>query len=68
MIYLQYFKAISIEISKHHETNPGFNSGPQWSRQAVSTYLSGWDSTHVGWNRHQSCCGGVIGHLKFKSI
>ena len=26
MIYLQYFKAISIEISEHHEANPGFDS------------------------------------------
>ena len=39
--YLQCFKAISAKISEHHEANPGFNSGPQWSRQAVSTYLSG---------------------------
>ena len=41
MNYLQYFKAISIEISEHHEANSGFDSGPQRSRQAVSTYLSG---------------------------
>ena len=41
MVYLQYFKAISIKISEHHEANPGFNSESQWSRQAVSTYLSG---------------------------
>ena len=40
MIYSQYFKAISIKISEHHEANPGFNSTPQWSRQAVSTYSS----------------------------
>ena len=24
MNYLQYFKAISVKISEHHETNPGF--------------------------------------------
>ena len=40
-IYLQYFKAISAKILEHHEANPGFIFGPQWSRQAVSTYLSG---------------------------
>ena len=34
-------KAISIKISEHHKANPGFNSVPQWSRQAVSTYFSG---------------------------
>ena len=34
------FEAINAKISEHHEANPGFNSGPQWSRQAVSTYLS----------------------------
>ena len=27
MIYLQYFKIISIKISEHHEANLGFNSG-----------------------------------------
>ena len=26
MNYLQYFKAISIKILKHHEANPGFDS------------------------------------------
>ena len=40
-IYLQYLKAISAKISEHYEANPGFNSGPQWSRQAVGTYSSG---------------------------
>ena len=40
MNYLQYFKAISAKISEHHEANPEFNSNPQWSRQAVSTYSS----------------------------
>ena len=35
------FEAINAKISEHHEANPGFNSGPQWSRQAVSTCLSG---------------------------
>ena len=35
------FEAINAKISEHHEANPGFDSGPQWSRQAVSTYLSG---------------------------
>ena len=25
MIYSQYFKAISIKISEHHEANPGIN-------------------------------------------
>ena len=40
-IYLQYFKAISAKISEHYEANPRFNSGPQWSRQAVGTCSSG---------------------------
>ena len=31
------FETINAKISEHHEANPGFNSGPQWSRQAVST-------------------------------
>ena len=35
------FETINAKISEHHEANPGFSSGPQWSRQAVSTYLSG---------------------------
>ena len=39
-IYLQYFKAISAKILQHHEANPGFIFGPQWSHQAVSTYSS----------------------------
>ena len=35
------FEAISAKILEHHEANPGFNSDPQSSRQAVSTYSSG---------------------------
>ena len=33
------FEAINAKISEHHEANPGFDSNPQWSRQAVSTYF-----------------------------
>ena len=47
MNYLQYFKAISVKISKYHEPNLGFDSCPQWSREVVRTYLSGWDCTYV---------------------
>ena len=40
-LFTVFLKAINVKISEHHEANPGFNSGPQWSRQAISTYLSG---------------------------
>ena len=69
MIYLQYFKAISIKISEHHEANPGFNPGPQWSRQAVSMcssgsehylFLNGVATNHV--------FGVWLGTQEFKSI
>ena len=40
-LFTVFLEAISAKISEHHEANPGFNSFSQWSRQAVSTYLSG---------------------------
>ena len=40
-LFTVFLEAISAKISKHHEANPGFNSGPQWSCQTVSTYSSG---------------------------
>ena len=40
-LFTGFFEAINAKISEHHEANPGFNSGPQQSRQAVSTYFSG---------------------------
>ena len=39
MIYLQYFKAISAKFRNITRLIQGLDSGPQWSRQAVSTYF-----------------------------
>ena len=36
-LFTIFLEAINAKISKHHEANPEFDSGPQWSRQAVST-------------------------------
>ena len=42
MIYLQYFlKVISAKFRNITRLIRGLDSYPQWSRQAVSTYLSG---------------------------
>ena len=38
--FIYSIEAINAKISEHQEANPGFNSDLQWSRQAVSTYLS----------------------------
>ena len=40
-LFTVFLEVISAKISEYHEANPGFNSSPQWSRQAVSMYLSG---------------------------
>ena len=40
-LFTVFLEAINAKILEHHEANPGFDSDPQWSRQAVSTYLSG---------------------------
>ena len=55
MSYLQYFKAISIKISEHHEANPGFDSWvPAESPSCRCVFVRFGDGTYIGWSHHQS--------------
>ena len=63
------FEAISTKISEHHEANPGFDSGsPVESPSGKHVFVRVGTVLTLIWSRRQSCCGGVIGHLEFKSI